>query len=68
MVPQICPPSFEWQTTGHAWICRDIRVKTIGHRCNVAFQTAEIAIPRILFADTVRLIAGLRPPPDPAAA
>ena len=32
----------------------------------VASQMAEVAIPRQLFADILRLIAELRPPPDPA--
>jgi hypothetical protein len=29
---------------------------------------AEVAVPRMLFAEILRLIAELRPPPDPAAA
>jgi hypothetical protein len=29
----------------------------------VAFQMAEVAIPRILFADILRLASELRPPP-----
>ena len=34
----------------------------------VAFQMAEVAVPRMLFAEILRLIAELRPPPDPAPA
>ena len=34
----------------------------------VAFQMAEVAVPRALFADILRLISGLRLPPDPAPA
>jgi hypothetical protein len=34
----------------------------------VAFQMAEVAIPRNLFGCILRLIAELRPPPDPARA
>ena len=34
----------------------------------VTFQMAEVAVPRMLFAEILRLIAGLRPPPDPAPA
>jgi hypothetical protein len=34
----------------------------------VAFQMAEVAIPRNLFADILRLIAELRPPPNTALA
>jgi hypothetical protein len=32
-------------------------------RGHVAFQMAEVAIPRSLFAEILRLIAELRPPP-----
>jgi hypothetical protein len=35
----------------------------VSHGCYVAFQLAEVAIPRNLFADILRLIAELRPPP-----
>jgi len=34
----------------------------------VTFQMAEVAAPRVLFAKILRLIAQLRPPPDPAPA
>jgi hypothetical protein len=34
----------------------------------VEFQMAEVAIPRMLFAETLRLIAELRPQPPPAPA
>jgi hypothetical protein len=37
----------------------------VTHGRYVTFQMAEIAIPRNLFADILRLIAELRPPPDP---
>ena len=42
-----------------------ISAKVIRHGRYVAFQMAGVAIPRQLFADILRLIAGLRPPPDP---
>ena len=45
-----------------------IGAKVISHGRYVAFQMAEVAIPRTLFADILRLIAELRPPPDPATA
>jgi len=32
------------------------------------FQMAEVAVPRMLFTEILRLIAELRPPPDPAPA
>ena len=34
----------------------------------VAFQMAEVAVPRNRFADILRLIADLRPPPEPEPA
>jgi hypothetical protein len=38
-------------------------VPLVSHGRYVAFQMAEVAIPRNLFADILRLIAELRPPP-----
>ena len=40
-----------------------IGAKVVSHGRYVAFQMAEVAIPRNLFADVLRLIAELRPPP-----
>jgi hypothetical protein len=45
-----------------------IGAKVVTHGRYVAFQMAEVAIPRNLFGDILRLIAELRPPPDPAPA
>ena len=45
-----------------------IGAKVVRHGRYVTFQMAEVAIPRPLFADILRLIAELRPPPDPAPA
>jgi hypothetical protein len=42
--------------------------KIVSHGRYVAFQMAEVAIPRNLFADILRLIAQLRPPPNAAPA
>ena len=42
--------------------------KVVSHGRYVAFQMAEVAVPRMLFAEILLLIAELRPPPDPAAA
>ena len=39
-----------------------IGAKIVSHGRYVAFQMAEIAIPRNLFAEILRLIAELRPP------
>jgi hypothetical protein len=40
-----------------------IGAKVVSHGRYVAFQMAEVAIPRNLFADILRLIAERRPPP-----
>jgi hypothetical protein len=40
-----------------------IGAKIVSHGRYVAFQMAEVAIPRNLFAEILRLIAELRPPP-----
>jgi hypothetical protein len=45
-----------------------IVAKIVRHGHYVAFQMAEVAISKNLFADILRLIAELRPPPDPAPA
>ena len=45
-----------------------IGARLISHGRYVAFQMAEVAVPRMLFAEILRLIAELRPPPDPAPA
>jgi hypothetical protein len=37
--------------------------KVVSHGRYVAFQMAEVAIPRKLFADILRLVSELRPPP-----
>jgi hypothetical protein len=38
--------------------------KVVSHSRYIAFQMAEVAIPRGLFADVLRLIVELRPPSD----
>ncbi len=42
-----------------------IGAKVVRHGRYVTFQLAEIAIPRRLFAEILRLIDGLRPRPAP---
>ncbi len=42
-----------------------IGAKVVRHGRYITFQLAEVAIPRSLFADILRLIAGLRPAPLP---
>jgi len=43
-----------------------IGAKIVTHARYVTFQVAEVAVPRDLFADILRLIAQLRPPPSTA--
>ena len=45
-----------------------IGAKVVSHGRYIAFQMAEVAISRGLFADILRLIVELRAPPDPAPA
>ena len=40
-----------------------IGAKVVSHGHYVTFQTSEVAVPRHLFADTLRLMEELRPPP-----
>jgi hypothetical protein len=40
-----------------------ISAKVVGHARYVVFQMAEVAVPKTLFADILRMIAELRPPP-----
>ncbi len=42
-----------------------IGAKVVRHGRQIAFQLAEVAIPRSLFANILRLIDGLRPAPLP---
>lgn len=39
-----------------------IGAKVIGHARYVAFHMAEVAVPKKLFVDILRMIAELRPP------
>ncbi len=41
-----------------------IGAKVVRHGRYVTFQMAEVAIPRSLFANILRLIDGLRPKPE----
>jgi hypothetical protein len=45
-----------------------IGAKVVSHGRYIAFQMAEVAIPRNLFADILELIAALRAPPILATA
>jgi hypothetical protein len=45
-----------------------IGAKVVSHGRYVAVQIAEVAIPRQMFQENLRLIAELRPQPPPAPA
>jgi hypothetical protein len=45
-----------------------IGAQVVSHGRYVAFQMAEVAVPRMLFAEILRLIAEMRPRPPPAPA
>ena len=56
-------PIREWSLTTLREKLIKIGAKVVGHARYVAFQMAEVAIPRNLFVDILRMIADLRPPP-----
>ena len=43
-----------------------IGAKVVSDDRYVTFQMAEVAVPRMLLAEILRMIAELRPPPDTA--
>ena len=61
-------PIKNWSLTSLKEKLIKIGAKVVNHGRYIAFQMAEVAVPRMLFAEILRLIAELRPPPDPAAA
>jgi hypothetical protein len=61
-------PIKDWSLTSLKEKLIKIGAKVVRHGPYIAFQIAEVAISRHLFADILRLIAELRPPPDPAPA
>ncbi len=56
-------PIKDWSLTSLREKLVKIGAKVVSHGRYVAFQMGEVAIPRNLFADILRLIAELRPPP-----
>jgi hypothetical protein len=56
-------PIKDWSLTSLQEKLIRIGAKVVRHRRCVAFQMAEVAIPRNLFADILWLIGELRPPP-----
>ena len=61
-------PIKDWSLTSLREKLIKIGAKVVSHGRYVAFQMAEVAIPRSLFADILRLITEMRPPPDPTLA
>jgi len=61
-------PINDWSLTSLQEKLIKIGAKLVSHGRYVAFQMAEVAVPRMLFAEILRLISQLRPPPDPAPA
>ena len=61
-------PIKDWSLTSLKEKLIKIGAKVVSHGRYVAFQMAEVAIPRNLFSDILRLIAELRPPPLTSAA
>jgi len=57
-------PIKDWSLTSLRDKLIKMGAKTISHGRYVAFQMAEVAIPRHRFADILRLTAELRLPPD----
>ncbi|MCP4382280.1 MAG: IS1380 family transposase [Hyphomicrobiales bacterium] len=56
----------QWSLTSLRGKLVKIGARIVAHGRYVTFQMAEVAVPRGLFAEILRLIAELRPPPDPA--
>ena len=56
-------PIKDWSLTSLKQKLIKIGAKVVSHGRYVAFQMAEVAIPKNLFADILRMIAELRPPP-----
>ena len=61
-------PIKDWPLTSLKEKLIKIGAKVISHGRSIAFQMAEVAIPRQMFPEILRLIAELRPKPPPAPA
>ena len=59
-------PIKDWSLTSLREKLIKIGAKIISRGRYVAFQMAEVAIPRHLFASILQVIFELRPPPDPS--
>ena len=56
----------QWSLTSLRERLVKIGAKVVRHGRYVIFQMAEVAVPRELFQEILRLITGLRAPPAPA--
>jgi hypothetical protein len=61
-------PCEDWSLTSLKEKLIKIGAKVVSHGRYIAFQMAEVAIPRRMFQEILRLIAELRPQPPPAPA
>ena len=61
-------PIKDWSLTSLKEKLIKIGAKVVSHGRYIAFQMAEVAIPRQMFQEILRLIAELRPQPPPAPA
>jgi len=61
-------PCEDWSLTSLKEKLIKIGAKVVRHGRYVIFQMAEVAIPREMFQEILRLIAELRPQPPPAPA
>jgi hypothetical protein len=61
-------PCEDWSLTSLKEKLIKIGAKVVSHGRYIAFQLAEVAIPRQVFQEILRLIAELRPQPPPAPA
>ena len=67
--PRCTPePIKNWSLTSLKEKLIKIGAKVVSHGRYVAFQMAEVAIPRHMFQEILRLNAELRPQPPPAPA
>jgi hypothetical protein len=60
-------PIKDWSLTSLKEKLIKIGAKVVSHGRYVAFQMADVAIPRHMFEENLRLIVELRPQPPPAA-
>jgi len=61
-------PCEDWSLTSLKEKLIKIGAKVVSHGRYIAFQMAEVAIPRRMFQEILRLIAELRPQPPPPPA